>query len=84
MGNRFMEVLQFIYGSSEIVPILGLDAWLIIMPKVPQSSFMQSIQCFFGGRGFLCLIECTPPGSAIFRHLLSFILMVEVSQVLSL
>ena len=61
-----MVVLQLIL-SWEV-----LDACVIVILKVPQSSSMLSIQ-HFGGLP-ACLIPCTPSSNAIFRHLPSFIL----------
>ena len=62
-----MEVLQLFLSWA----VLG--ACVIVMPKIPQSSFLWSNQWIFLGLP-LCLMPCTPPSSAIFGYLPSFIL----------
>lgn len=64
-GQPFMVALQFLSWAV-------LAACVTVMSKAPQSSFMLSVQCF-GGLP-LRLILLTPPSSAIFWCLLSFIL----------
>lgn len=66
MGSPFMVIPQLFLSSAV------LDACVGLILKVPQSSFMLSIQ-HFGGLP-LCLILCTSPNSAIFGYPLSFIL----------
>ncbi|XP_057619967.1 cell surface glycoprotein CD200 receptor 2-like [Chionomys nivalis] len=62
---------QPVYGSSPAVPTLGSPC-AVVIPKIPQSSFMLSIQRFLDLP--LLLIQCTPPSSTVFWYLPSLIL----------
>ena len=75
MGSPFMVVRQLFLAWTV------LDGCVIVIPKVPQSSFMLFIQWFLGLP--LRLILCTSRSSAIFGYLLSFILIIWKSFFMS-
>ena len=74
MGSLFITVLQlFLFWTV-------LDVYVIVIPKVPQTFSVLSIQCF-GGLP-LHLILCTPPSSAILQisAIINFHNVAKVSQ----